>query len=346
MKILYGVQGTGNGHITRARIMAKAFLAAEVEVDYLFSGRNEADYFDMSCFHQCQYYRGLTFQLDNGRIRYAKTVIHNNLVQFYRELQSIDVSGYDVVLTDFEPLTAWACKHTDIPLIGLGHQYVFQHPVPQEKPSFISQKTYDYFAPVKQSLAMHWHHFDSPILPPLVEHNDSEVVHQQGLVVVYLPLENQQAVASMLSPFSDHHFIVYSPQSIESQWSHIEFKPLSRDGFQVDLNRCDAVICNAGFELSSEALYLGKRLLVRPLRGQHEQQSNALALKKLGYGEVMTELKSESVKSFLNEAPRMQIRFPDVASYIVNWLVSGRNVIGLDWYLDCWHQLIVNRSAR
>jgi UDP:flavonoid glycosyltransferase YjiC (YdhE family) len=35
MKILYGVQGTGNGHITRARIMAKAFADAGVQVDWV-----------------------------------------------------------------------------------------------------------------------------------------------------------------------------------------------------------------------------------------------------------------------------------------------------------------------
>jgi UDP:flavonoid glycosyltransferase YjiC (YdhE family) len=39
MKILYGVQGTGNGHITRARAMAAEMHAAGVEVDFVFSGR-------------------------------------------------------------------------------------------------------------------------------------------------------------------------------------------------------------------------------------------------------------------------------------------------------------------
>lgn len=39
MKILYGVQGTGNGHIARARAMSKAFESHDVQVDFLFSGR-------------------------------------------------------------------------------------------------------------------------------------------------------------------------------------------------------------------------------------------------------------------------------------------------------------------
>lgn len=36
MKILYGVQGTGNGHIARARAMANAFAAQHCQVDFLF----------------------------------------------------------------------------------------------------------------------------------------------------------------------------------------------------------------------------------------------------------------------------------------------------------------------
>ena len=40
MKILYGVQGTGNGHITRGRAMQKALSDAGIEVDWVFSGRD------------------------------------------------------------------------------------------------------------------------------------------------------------------------------------------------------------------------------------------------------------------------------------------------------------------
>ena len=39
MRILYGVQGTGNGHITRARTMLPALQAAGIDVDFVFSGR-------------------------------------------------------------------------------------------------------------------------------------------------------------------------------------------------------------------------------------------------------------------------------------------------------------------
>lgn len=337
MKILYGVQGTGNGHITRARVMSQELAAAGIEVDYLFSGRAEADYFDMDCFASKRFRRGLTFELENGSIKYFKTAIKNSLPTFYQEVQNLDLSGYDCVLTDFEPISAWASKNAGKKAIGIGHQYVFAHDVPQQKPSFVSKKIYDYFAPVEQSIALHWHHFNAPILPPIIEQSEIPVKHEQQLVVVYLPLESQRQVQQMLSQITDYRFLIYSPEKTVSQHQHIEFLPLSRDGFQVDLHRCDAVISNAGFELSSEALHLGKRLLVRPLQGQSEQQSNAMALERLKYGCSMQQLDAQKAAHFLHNAPRVQVQFPNVAKHIVNWLKQGMPPTDRDWYRQMWH---------
>lgn len=47
MKILFGVQGTGNGHISRARALNKYLKADGISVDYIFSGRERDKYFDM-----------------------------------------------------------------------------------------------------------------------------------------------------------------------------------------------------------------------------------------------------------------------------------------------------------
>ena len=53
MKIFYGVQGTGNGHITRARVMARELYAAGIEVDFQFTGRPAEQYFEMEIDFEC-----------------------------------------------------------------------------------------------------------------------------------------------------------------------------------------------------------------------------------------------------------------------------------------------------
>ena len=110
MKILYGVQATGNGHITRARVMCEALKKAGVEVDWMFSGRELDQYFDMECFGDFQRFKGLTFAIEKGQISYIKTAFKNNLWQFYKDVNALDLSGYDLVINDFEPISAWAAK--------------------------------------------------------------------------------------------------------------------------------------------------------------------------------------------------------------------------------------------
>ncbi len=108
MKLLYGVQGTGNGHIARARMMAHHFAKRGIEVQYLFSGRPPEQYFDMAAFGDYWHYVGLTFATEQGRISNIKTLRQLRPLQFIRDLRNIDLSPFDAVITDFEPLTAWA----------------------------------------------------------------------------------------------------------------------------------------------------------------------------------------------------------------------------------------------
>ena len=69
MKIFYGVQGTGNGHIARARMMAKELELAGIETTFLFSGRATDGYFDMDVFKDYQLRTGLTFITNHGEDR-------------------------------------------------------------------------------------------------------------------------------------------------------------------------------------------------------------------------------------------------------------------------------------
>ena len=110
MNILYGVQGTGNGHIARARVMAKAFSKRDdIKVDYLFSGREVSKYFDMDIFGDFKTRNGLTFVTANGEVSKWQTIKQARIGEFVSDIKSLDVSQYDLVLNDFEPVSAWAC---------------------------------------------------------------------------------------------------------------------------------------------------------------------------------------------------------------------------------------------
>ena len=50
MNILYGVNATGNGHISRSRITISELKKRGHDVTVLFSGRNDEDFFDLDEF--------------------------------------------------------------------------------------------------------------------------------------------------------------------------------------------------------------------------------------------------------------------------------------------------------
>jgi uncharacterized protein (TIGR00661 family) len=71
-KILYGVQGTGQGHISRARGIAHAFRDYDVDVTWLFSGRPKDKFFDMEPFGHFKHREGLTMVTEAGKMKYRK----------------------------------------------------------------------------------------------------------------------------------------------------------------------------------------------------------------------------------------------------------------------------------
>ncbi len=320
MKILYGVQGTGNGHITRARALSKAFNKANIEVDYLFSGRDKDKFFDMEPFGRWQCKKGLTFIHKAGQLSIPKTIAHNSLRTLLRDIRTLDLSGYDLVVTDFEPITAWAAKRQNVTCIGVGHQYAFYSNVPRRGDNIMSRAIMRHFAPADVHLGLHWHHFDQPILPPIAEVHTSKHAPEENKIVVYLGFESHDDVIRLLEPFKNYLFVVYGPYEKYQNYDHIQLKPLSREGFQRDLSSASGVICNAGFELASEAIQLGKKLLVKPLQGQMEQLSNARALEELSLGMTMDTLEQNKVAHWLKHGHAKQVAYPDVASEIIQWM--------------------------
>src|SRR5690606_40225251 len=57
---------------------------------------------------------------------------------------------------------------------------------------------------------------------------------------------------------------------------------ITNDEFISSMAGASGILCGAGFETPAEALFLNKKLMVVPMKGQFEQQCNAAALKTMG----------------------------------------------------------------
>ncbi|WP_341502267.1 MJ1255/VC2487 family glycosyltransferase [Gallaecimonas sp. GXIMD4217] len=323
MRILYGVQGTGNGHITRARVMAKALAERNVKVDYLFSGRPAEAFFDMEPFGDYRIRKGLTFVTANGRVQLGQTLRQSRLLQFRRDIRELDLSGYDLVLNDFEPVSAWAARRQQVPCIGISHQAAFLQPIPKDGENLVARLLMRHFAPVDVEMGVHWYHFGHKLLPPIIEDHGHQGPLKHDKVVVYLPFEALDQVVALLENFPDYEFHCYHPDARHEDRGHIHLRPPSRHQFPRDLAEAVGVMANGGFELPSEALKLGKKLLLKPLHGQFEQLSNVLTLRQLGLASVMYELSAVDLDAWLELPPAQPINYPNVAEALVDWVLAG-----------------------
>jgi len=326
MKILFGIQATGNGHISRSREVVHRLRSRGHEVRVLFSGRDPSGLKEIEVFKPFDVRRGLTFQTSRGQMQYLKTVFTLNLPRFYRDIYDFDASGVDLVITDYEPLSARVARRFRIPSIGIGHQYAFYYDIPIAGANPFTRRLLQAFAPADHPVGLHWHHFGQPILPPIIPgHLDGSRPVKAAKVLVYLPFDHPDEVQMLLTLFTTHRFFIYGIDKLNSpvDKGHLHIRPYSRSGFLQDLEDCNGVICGAGFELAAEALQLGKKLLVKPLKGQFEQLSNALALENLQLAMVMQHLDRKAVQKWLELPPNSPAGYPDTAQLIAVWIENG-----------------------
>ena len=339
LKILYGVQATGQGHITRARVMAPALEQMGAEVDFVFTGRPPEDLYHMEPFGHFQTRRGMTFYFDKGKVSNLKTLFNNSAGQFVQDVRSLDLKPYDLVLTDYEPVTAWAAKLRGTPTIGIGHQYAFQHDIPMAGFNKLSRAGMQAFAPAQTGLGVHWHHFNQPILPPIFEPPATDKSVQKNKIVVYLNFESLEDVSTLLKGFQGHDFYIYASAVKQPyEQGHLKFRPTS-PLFKQDIEDCAGIICGAGFELATEALHMGKKLLVKPMDGQPEQLSNALALQKLSLGDAMHSLDQDIVARWLEKSDGVKIIYPDTAKAVAEWVAGGNWRDPSDMVRKLWTQV-------
>jgi len=349
VKVLYGVQGTGNGHISRALAMQRAFAAfPELEITWLLSSRPPGQ--GMGQLLQCEWRNGLSFVAREGRVDPIATLRQAKLRRFWRDVKELDCSGYDLVLTDFEPVVAHAARKRGIPVTGLGHQYVFQYRVPRRGSNPIVDCLMQRYAPATRALGLHWHHFgQSGILPPILDLAQPEVpvTVQPNKIIVYLAFESPPFLEALLRQFTAYEFYVYHPLVQDEDQGHVHWRAISRDGFKRDLASAVGVLTNSGFELISECLQWNKKILTKPLHGQMEQSSNAAALEQLGYATVVDELQPQALREWLEQGKRPPyVRYPDVATAVARWLVEGQRESVASLAARLWQETRVDAERR
>lgn len=331
MKVLFGIQGTGNGHLSRCHTIAKALRTIshhQLQVDYLISGRQRSDLFNTEVFGDFICQPGLSFSVSDGRLKLGKTLRGNALRRFVRDVKELPVKKYDLVLSDFEPISAWAARRAGKRCIGIGRQYAFKDPMLYRQLSYWQRLLINYFAPASEWLGMHWSPLADCFPPVIREHAPTPTA--AGHILVYLPFEDLYRVVDALLPHTDYTFSLFHPQIKQTKYfasDHIMGFAPSRTTFAEQLNIASGVLANAGFETTCEALSQGKHLAVKAVRGQFEQWWNAHLLATEQRAHVIDHIDEQTIGLWLMQlaAGRQpsRVSWGDVSTGIANWLAQG-----------------------
>lgn len=342
MKILYAIQGTGNGHLSRARDIIP-ILQTKGELDILVSGTQA----DVDLPHSVTYkFNGLSFIFGKkGGVDVLETYKKGNLRKLFAEINSLPVEKYDIIINDFEPVSAWACYIKNKECIGLSHQLsVLNKKAPQPKHvDILGRSVLKNYAPVTMRYGFHFNMYDKNIFTPVIRKQVRELQPQnKGHYTVYLPAYNDERIIKILSLCPETRWEVFSKHNKEKmRLDNIFVCKIDNDTFIKSMANAEGILCGAGFETPAEALFLKKKLMVIPMKGQYEQHCNAAALKEIGIPVIKT-LKAkhvDTIKNWIDSGTKASVDYPDITEKIIDTILqkhaaSGAVILGKKIYSE------------
>ncbi len=325
MKVLYAVQGTGNGHLSRAMDVIPC-LRNRAEVDVLVSGIQA----DLTLPFEVKYrLHGLSFIFGkSGGVDVWETFMRSRIRKLIREINELPVSEYDLVISDFEPVSAWACNVRDRECIGLSHQIAVLDrlaPKPVEH-DVLGRFILKNYAPPTVKYGFHFQPYNQRIFTPVIRQQIRALKPtDEGHYTVYLPAFSDERLLDYLGRFKEVRWQIFSKHNKKAfQKDHISIEPIAGEKFVESMATARGVLCGAGFETPAEALFLGKKLMVVPMKNQYEQHLNAAALQEMGVS-VLKNLKPKHDRQLLDwlaDNHIVSVDYPDQTQQIIDHILD------------------------
>jgi len=310
MKILYSIQATGNGHISRAKEIVP-YLKEYGEVNCMLSGDNsQLSTNDLPIKYRS---KGLSFYYNSkGGIDYWKTILKFKPLRIYRDAKALPVEDYDIIINDFDFITSLSCRLKKVGSIGVGHQasFISENTPRWLKRSWIGEFILKNIGASTLYIGLHFREYDKFIYNPIIKKSILESTPILGKhILVYLPQYHDDLLIDIFRNIPKEKFFIFTKKA-RMTIDNVTLFSISNDKslFDTFMVNSKAVITGAGFETPSEALYLGKKLMCIPIKGQYEQLCNAIALSKMG---VTVEL---------------DITYPTFPEYLKEWIDEKINI--------------------
>ncbi|MGB3543801.1 glycosyltransferase family protein [Rubrivirga sp.] len=334
LRVLFVVQGEGRGHQTQALALAPMLRTRGHKVVGAIVGVGR--WGDVPTFFR----RGLNAPVetvespgfvsgDDGRIRPASTVAKaiREVGRYRRSLdqisRTIDRVEPDVIVNFYEGLMGahTLLRVTDAPVVAVGHQFMASQPgypsVAGQPAQRVAMNAYTRLvaAGTTSRLALSFYdaeHATATVTPPLLRSSlfALEGRPTDGSILVYLM---DGSMAPDLVAWSDRNpgvrIHAFSSSRPHEHSTALTFHGLSGTAFLERMSVARGVVCTAGFETVSEAMWLGVPALMTPTPGHYEQRCNAVDAAASGAGVMSDTIGLDPLLDALEAEP------PDPASF-------------------------------
>ncbi len=309
LRVLFVVQGEGRGHLTQALALAPMLRRRGHKVVGAVVGVGR--WGDVPVFFR----RGLNAPAETvespgfvsgtgGRIRPAATLA-KAILEAGRYRKSLDQISRtvertepDVIVNFYEGLMGAHSffRVSGAPVVAVAHQFMSGQPgypsLPGQPAQRLAMDAYTRLvaAGTTARLALSFYNADHPtatVTPPLLRSSLFALDGRptDGSILVYLM---DAAMGTPLAAWSDRNPEVrihaFSSSTAHDHSPALTFHGLSGTAFLERMSVARGVVCTAGFETVSEAMWLGVPALMTPTPGHYEQRCNAVDASAAGAG--------------------------------------------------------------
>jgi uncharacterized protein (TIGR00661 family) len=187
--------------------------------------------------------------------------------------------------------------------VGLSHQSsLLSSKVPTpKKMDPVGEWVLHNYAPVEKYVSFHFERYDKNIYTPVIRSAVRECKNtEKEHYTVYLPSYDDKKLVPLLAKIPKIKWHIFSKHAKKPYHiGKLSVFPVNKDEFAESMTSAKGVLCGAGFETPAEALYLGKKLMVVPMKSQLEQHYNVASLKQLGVP-VLKKMRKKNIEKILD----------------------------------------------
>ncbi|HUG90934.1 MAG TPA: glycosyltransferase family protein [Planctomycetaceae bacterium] len=298
MRIVYGAFAQGHGHFSKAAVLVPLLESRGHDVCVVSSGPQRPPHGYR--FRRHRHFPGLAYLAAGGRVQYGRSAVTwlaelplvlghlRTLRHVVREFEP------DLIVSDFEPLTASPWLRPECEVVALSRQAALIDPgVPLPDGAEFEQKLTRsvirlFTAGADRLLGYHYAPESHRCLPPIVRPDVLQGRPERGdhlLVYNHFHAGDGGTAAELVDWAwrNGRRVCAYGfPEAQRGRHGPVEFRPADRRTFVADLRTARAVVTSAGFTTPLEAFVLRKPVVVVALPRQWEQRVNAFHVEDAG----------------------------------------------------------------